>query len=143
MTEEDKASTLRLDKWLWAARFYKTRSQAAAAVKSGKVDVESKNAKASLQISIGAKVEIRKGPYRFLLTVTGLKDRRGNADAAKLLFEESPESIRAREEVSNRIRADRAMMPSGFTSGGRPTKKQRRELMALKEAYVNKPDPNE
>ena len=105
--------------------------------------MDSKNAKPSLHLSIGTKIEVRKGPYRFEITVTGLSQRRGNAEAAKHLYQESPASIRVREEVSNRIRADRAMMPKGFTSGGRPTKKQRRELMALKEAYVNKPTNGE
>lgn len=130
--------SVRLDKWLWAARFFKTRSQAAAAIKAGKVAVASKTAKPSLMLTLGVEVELRKGPFRYQLVVTSLSDRRGNAERAQTLYKESSQSERARENIRNRLRVDRAMMPKGFSSSGRPTKKQRRELMALKEAYIKK-----
>lgn len=127
---------LRLDKWLWAARFFKTRSQASDAIKSGKVDMEGRSVKSSQAVRVGDLIVVRKGAFRFHIEVNALADKRGNAESAKELYTESDESIRTREEIQNRLKADRAMAPKGIV-GGRPTKKQRRDLMALKESYLS------
>lgn len=126
--------SVRLDKWLWAARFFKTRSQAATAVKGGKVDVDGSRAKASAQVRVGGEIEVRKGPYRFLVEVIAVAEKRRNAEFARTLYRENPESLKAREETAARIAADRSAMPHGFT-GGRPTKKQRRDLEAFRNLY--------
>jgi ribosome-associated heat shock protein Hsp15 len=126
------ADRVRLDKWLWAARFFKTRSQASAAIKGGRVDVDGVAAKASHAVTVGTRIEVRKGPYRFTVDVAALADRRGSAEVARTLYTEDPESEKLRHETRARIAAERAARPSGW-SGGRPTKKQRRQLLAFRD----------
>jgi ribosome-associated heat shock protein Hsp15 len=128
---ETTRSKVRLDKWLWAARFYKTRSQSAAGIKAGRVEVDGGRARPSHQVGVGARVDVRKGPYLFSLEVRGLAERRGSAEIARALYAETEESVRRREETHARLVAERADVPRGWGGRGRPTKKQRRALMAF------------
>jgi ribosome-associated heat shock protein Hsp15 len=117
---------VRLDKWLWAARFFKTRSQATEAVDGGKVEVNGARAKPAKDIKVGDELRIRLGPYEHLVVVRGLSDKRGSASMAHALYEETPESIAAREK----LREDHRLAPAMFVfeDKGRPTKKDRRAL---------------
>jgi ribosome-associated heat shock protein Hsp15 len=124
---------VRLDKWLWAARFYKTRSQSSAAIKAGRVEVGGARAKASQQVGIGARIEVRKGPFTFVVDVRGLAERRGNAEMAHKLYVEDAAGRAAREAALARLAAERADAPRGWGGRGRPTKKQRREIDAFRE----------
>ncbi|HET6613651.1 MAG TPA: RNA-binding S4 domain-containing protein [Kofleriaceae bacterium] len=122
---------VRLDKWLWAARFYKTRSQSAAAIKAGKVELDGTRAKVSQKIGPGARIEVRKGPYAFTVEVRDVAERRGSAERAQALYAEDPDSIARREQARARIAAERTAIPRGWGGRGRPTKKQRRDLEAF------------
>jgi len=132
---EGGARRVRLDKWLWAARFYKTRSQSSAAIKGGKVEAAGDRAKPSHKVGVGDTLSIRKGPYEFVVEVTGLAERRGSAEIARGLYTETADSVAQREDIATRIAADRAAMPKRWAGGGRPTKKQRRQLMAFHEQF--------
>ncbi len=116
---------VRLDSWLWAARFFKTRSLAAAAVDGGRVDVNGEPARRSRPVRPGDRVEFRIGPHHYRVTVLALADRRGPASAAALLYEEDPAARAAREARAAQIRR---AAPTFFDGAGRPTKKQRREI---------------
>ena len=121
---------VRLDKWLWAARFFKTRSLATEAVNGGKVELNGQRPKPAKELKIGDQLRIRTGPFVHAITVRALSDRRGPPAAAALLFEESAESIAARE----RLREQHRIAPSvQYDEGGRPTKKDRRTLSAFEE----------
>ena len=115
----------RIDKWLWAARFFKTRSQATAAVAGGKVEVNGDTAKASKNVKVGDKIRLRLGPVEYRLTVTGIGERRGSAAIAQSLYEESPESLAERQKIASERRFSSA--PS-YEEKGRPSKKDRRDL---------------
>jgi ribosome-associated heat shock protein Hsp15 len=115
----------RIDKWLWAARFFKTRSQATAAVTGGKVEVNGDAAKPSKTVKAGDRIRLRLGPVEYRLTVTAIGERRGSATVAQSLYEESPESIEARQKIAAERRFSSA--PS-YEEKGRPSKKDRREL---------------
>jgi ribosome-associated heat shock protein Hsp15 len=116
---------VRVDKWLWAARFFKTRSQATDAVAGGKVEVNGDTAKASKVVRTGDRVRLRLGPVEYRLVVTGIGERRGSAEDARALYEETPESIAERERVAAQRRF--AAAPS-FDDRGKPSKKDRRDL---------------
>ena len=123
------AEAVRLDKWLWAARFFKTRSLAAKAVSGGKVQVNGRRAKRASNLHVGDRVRVRKGPHEYQLIVQKLSERRGPAREAATLYEETPESVQAREN----LRAQRKAAPQySFREGGRPSKKERRQLDRLK-----------
>ena len=115
-------TSIRLDKWLWAARFYKTRSLAVEAIASGKVHVNGERAKPAKSIKADDEIVLRKPPYEFTFTVNALSDRRGPATEARLLYAESAESLAAREKLAVELRE----MPPPLR--GRPTKKDRREF---------------
>lgn len=117
---------VRLDKWLWAARFFKTRSLAADAIDGGKVQVNGDRAKRARQVQPGDEVRIRQGPYEHIVTVRALSSRRGSATIAAELYEETAESRAAREALATRMKAMFGQ------SEGRPTKKDRRDLGRLK-----------
>lgn len=119
------ADRVRLDSWLWAARFFKTRSLAAEAVEGGRVDVNGERAKKSRAIRIGDRIAFRLGPYRYDLTVTGLTDRRGPPKMAATLYHEDPAARAARLDHSARLRLE---APIFYEGAGRPTKKQRRAI---------------
>jgi ribosome-associated heat shock protein Hsp15 len=116
---------MRLDKWLWAARFFKTRTLATDAINGGKVQVNSARVKAAREIKLGERVEVSNSEVRWEITVLALSDKRGPAPEARLLYEESPESIKAREDQ----RANRKLQTDPAADlHGRPTKRDRRQL---------------
>ncbi len=117
---------VRIDKWLWAARFYKTRSLATEAIAGGKVELNGERAKPAKTVKVGDEVRVRVGPYEHVLIVRALGERRGPASVAQTLYEETPASIEARERLSAQLK----MAPPTFVyeEKGRPTKKDRRDL---------------
>ncbi len=120
---------IRLDKWLWCARFYKTRNIAANALKTGKITANGERAKPSKMIKAGDTLNIRKGPYSHVITLLGLARSRKSATGAALLYEESSESISERELVASRLKVEAALMPA---TKGRPSKKDRRSIIKFK-----------
>ena len=122
-------AAVRLDRWLWAARFYKTRPLAVAAIDGGKVQVNGDRVKRSKVVKPGDQVRIRLSPYEYLVEVTGLADKRGSAKVAATLYQESAESLAAREELSFRMKHAE---PASFQTKGRPSKKQRRDIRKWK-----------
>jgi ribosome-associated heat shock protein Hsp15 len=115
----------RLDTWLWVARLAKTRSVANEAVTGGRVQVDGQRAKPSRSVRPGDRIEITTGPAPRTVVVRGIAPRRGPASEAQLLYEETPESVAARERAS----ADRRLgAPQPERGGGRPTKRDRRRL---------------
>ena len=128
MTESDD-SRIRLDKWLWAARFYKTRSLAAEAIAGGKVQVNGDRVKRARPMQVGDEVRIRLGPYEHNILVRALSDRRGPAADAARLYEETPASRAARETLALQLKSLHAAF---VPERGRPTKKDRREIEKLK-----------
>jgi ribosome-associated heat shock protein Hsp15 len=116
---------VRLDKWLWAARFFKTRSLAAKAVVGGKVEINADRAKPSRIVRAGDRLAIRRGPYEWTVIVKGGAIHRGPVSEAQLLYEETEESTRKREGVSAQLKLER---PASFDVPGRPSKKDRRAI---------------
>ena len=119
---------MRLDKWLWAARLFRTRSLAAEALEKNRVRVGGRRAKASRIVQVGDALTVEKGPYEFELTVRALSDERRGAPEARLLYDESEASAARREAIRARRRADREAR-LGLAGDGRPSKKQRRERL--------------
>jgi len=117
---------VRLDKWLWAARFFKTRSLATEAVAGGKVDVNGERAKPAKPVKPGDEVRLRVGPYEHILIVRELGERRGTAAVAATLYEETAASRSERERLAAQLK----LAPAAFVyeEKGRPTKKDRRDL---------------
>lgn len=116
---------VRLDKWLWAARFFKTRALAAEAIDGGKVSVNDERPKRAKLIQAGDAVSVRIGPCQHLLTVRDVSGRRGSAAVAQTLFEESPASIAARAAAAAQYK--NAAMTFAFQDG-KPSKKERRAI---------------
>lgn len=123
---------MRLDKWLWAARFFKTRSLAAEAIKGGKVHVDGHRVKPGKEIGIGSEIEITKEPYTWKITVVALNHQRRPAKEAALLYEEDPQSHARRQEEVARRRAERESTGRPLK---RPDKKQRRQIHRFKRAF--------
>jgi ribosome-associated heat shock protein Hsp15 len=122
----EHAQKHRLDKWLWAARFFKTRGLAVEAINGGKVHLNDRRVKPSQVVREGDTLEIRKGPYTFEIVVTGLSQRRGPASAAAELYEETSASRKARESRALELKA---LRPQGTFTRGRPSKKDRRHII--------------
>ena len=120
---------VRVDKWLWAARFFKTRSAATKAVLGGRVQVNGVRVKPSNDVRAGDTVRVTIRAERRTVSVVGVAERRGSAGAAAALYVETPDSISAREQASL---ARRLATPPGAGSGARPTKLDRRRLDALR-----------
>lgn len=120
---------VRIDKWLWAARFAKTRSAATELVLAGHVKVGGERVKPAREVAAGDLVEVRLGPVRRVVVVTGIGDRRGPAKIAATLYEETRESREERERLAAERRLAR---PPGADLGARPTKQDRRRLEALR-----------
>lgn len=120
---------VRVDKWLWAARFYKTRTNATEAVAGGRVHVNGVRAKPSKDLQVGDTLELTVGDMPWTIEVTALADRRGSAAVASTLYTETDES-RARRET--RISERRAARPLGADLGERPTKRDRRRIEELR-----------
>ena len=123
-------SSTRLDKWLWAARFFKTRSLAKAAIDGGKVQLDGKRVKVSKEITVGACLRIRQGRDEKDIEVVALSNQRRGAPEAELLYQESAESIQRREQESAARKAAGGMIDRPLQ---RPTKKQRRQIHRFKE----------
>ena len=126
------ASRQRLDKWLWAARFYKTRSLAAQAIDAGHVRADDKRIKAAHPVRVGERISVRKSGFAWEVEVTALSDRRGGAADAALLYRETTQSIEARAQALQQRKAALAAEPR---FAGRPTKRDRRKL----EDFLNEP----
>jgi ribosome-associated heat shock protein Hsp15 len=120
---------VRLDKWLWAARFFKTRALAAEAVEGGKVQLNGDRPKRARQVQVGDELRIRLGPYEHVLTVRALSDRRGPATQAAALYQETDASRNAREALAVQLKSLHSIFGP---ERGRPTKKDRREIERLK-----------
>ena len=120
---------VRLDKWLWAARFFKTRALAAAAVEGGKVEVNGDRPKRARPVQVGDEIRIRLGPYEHAVVVRELSGRRGPASVAATLYEETEASKVKREELAIQLKSLHAVFGP---DKGRPTKKDRREIQRLK-----------
>jgi len=121
----------RLDKWLWAARFFKTRSLASDQVQKGRVRVNGQKAKPSRALLVGDFLLIEKLPYTFEIEVLVLNEKRRPASEARLMYSESPASIERRQEISAMQRADRAVA-QGLRGEGRPSKRQRRQIIRFR-----------
>lgn len=122
---------MRVDKWLWAARFFKTRGAATDAVLGGHVQVNGARVKPAREVAVGDRMEITRTHERWTVVVTGLADRRGPASVAATLYDETPESM---EERQRRRDERRLARPLGADLTARPTKRDRRRLDALRRA---------
>ena len=127
MAEADERT--RLDKWLWAARFYKTRSLAAEAIAGGKVQVNGERVKRAKTLQLNDEIRIRQGPYEYQIMVRGLSERRGPASEAATLYEEKAESRAGREALSLQLKTLHAAF---LPARGRPSKKDRRDIDRLR-----------
>ncbi|MGI9248403.1 MAG: RNA-binding S4 domain-containing protein [Woeseiaceae bacterium] len=116
---------LRLDRWLWFTRFYKTRTAASAAVQGGHVCVNGETARTATRVCVGDEIRLVRHQLTHELTVTGIPARRGPAREARACYDESAESIARRERVVSELRRDRLQMP---TTRGKPDKHTRRKL---------------
>jgi len=113
---------VRLDKWLWAARFYKTRALAVAAIEAGHATLNGERVKPAKAVKVGDAIGVRRAPFEHSTIVRGLSEKRGPAAAAALLYEETAQSRAAREALAARLKAE----PQPRFKG-RPTKKTRRD----------------
>ena len=123
---------MRLDKWLWAARFFKTRSIASAEIDGGHIELNGERAKPAKQIKIGDELRIRINQSTHVVRVRGLSERRGPASEAQTLYEETEESRKERA----RLAEQRRLAPTPhYEEGGRPTKRDRRDMSKVKRRY--------
>lgn len=128
--DDQQLPGVRVDRWLWAARFFKTRSLAKTAVEGGKVHVDGQRSKPAKMLRVGQEVEVRKGSTETTVIVSGLAEQRGAASIAQTLYNETPASIEQRELMSSRRKMERAglQVPSS-----KPSKKDRRDLRKMKD----------
>ncbi|MEN8205835.1 MAG: RNA-binding S4 domain-containing protein [Pseudomonadota bacterium] len=129
LNPQEKNAGVRADKWLWAARLFKTRSLAIAAINSGKVNLNGKRVKPAHKLTVGDQLTVRKGIYTFAITVAGLSLRRGPAEVARTLYCESEESQLQRQQLQEQQRL------LGKIAGGherRPDKRARRQIHRFK-----------
>jgi ribosome-associated heat shock protein Hsp15 len=131
MTPTTTADKVRLDKWLWAARFYKTRGLSSEEIDKGRVLVNGQNAKPAKEVKIGDTMTIRTGPVTRTVIVKPLSGVRGPAPVATLLYEETPDSLALRQAAAEQRRL--APEPANTITQGRPTKRDRRELQQTRE----------
>ncbi len=123
--ESAPAGKVRLDKWLWAARFFKTRALAAEAIDGGKVSANDERPKRARLVQAGDEVSVRIGPYQHVVRVRDVSGRRGSASVAQTLYEETAASIAARALVAEQYKT--AAMTFAFQEG-KPSKKERRDI---------------
>ena len=126
MSVMDITHALRIDKWLWCARFFKTRSLAAEELTKGRVRINGTVSKASREVHLGDTVDLRQGHIPRTVVVRGITHTRGPAPAAQMLYEETPESLAARAAAAERQRL--APEPATTLQDGRPTKRDRRDI---------------
>ncbi len=124
----EDSNKMRIDKWLWAARFYKTRSLAADAVEGGKVTMDEARLKPAKAIGVGDMLQIRVGKFSYEVEVLGLSNKRGGAPEAQKLYRETEASLARREEIAAQLRAQ----PQPAFKG-RPTKRDRRDIARFEE----------
>lgn len=136
MSGRDPGGYCRIDKWLWAARFFKTRGAATEAVLGGRARVNGQRVKPSKELHVSDRVDVQVGAIRFTVVVTGLADKRGPASVARTLYSETEESRLLREQ---RALERRLAVPLGADLGARPTKQDRRRLEALRRAERRRP----
>ncbi len=128
--KQDCKTAVRIDRWLWAARFFKTRSLAKAAIEGGKVQVGGQRTKPAKEILVGQTITVRRGLQEMTVVVTALAEQRGPAKVAQNLYAETPESVEQREQIAAR----RAMEKAGLTiPAQKPSKRDRRNLRKLKD----------
>jgi len=125
----DPVTEVRLDRWLWAARFYKTRQLSSTALKSGRVELNGRKAKPAKMVRIGDVVKIRKEQLRYEITVRQLREKRVGAELAAQMYEESAESLENRNRLQEQLQEQRKAVR--FETG-RPSKKDRRDIDRLK-----------
>jgi len=123
---------IRLDKWLWAARFYKTRTLAHEAIENGRVVLNGARTKPSRSPRIGDELTITRGQLRHVVIVRGLSDHRGPATSAQILYEETAASVRERERMLTFLRATALPDSRAPDARGRPSKRDRRRLDRLR-----------
>jgi ribosome-associated heat shock protein Hsp15 len=128
------APAVRVDKWLWAARFFKTRTLAAEAAGGGKVKVNGERAKPARAVRIGDELAVQVGPCEYIITVRGLSDRRGPASQAALLYEETATSRERRQRLVAQLAADRASIRFDVH---RPARQDRRESIRRKKGWTD------
>ena len=130
MSNRESNEKVRIDRWLWAARFFKTRSLAKTAIDSGKIEVNEQRAKASKEVALEDTLNIRRGEITQTIIVKNLSDKRGPAKLAQTLYEETDQSKLEREILAEKRKIARA----GYSSPiGKPSKRDRRELSKLKQ----------
>ena len=125
MHDDGDNEEIRLDKWLWAARFFKTRSIAAEAIGGGKVEINGDRAKPGRIVRLGDRLNIRRGLYQWTIIVKQVSRRRGPAPQAQLLYEETEDRRRKREAAAAQMKLERGVE---FDAPGRPSKRDRREI---------------
>lgn len=125
-TDDEINARVRLDKWLWAARFFKTRTLCADEIEKGRIQVNGAPVKPSKEVRVGDQVEIRQGPVVRTVQVRAISGMRGPATLAAQLYAETPESVERRKAVQERMRL--APEPAHTITQGRPSKRQRRTL---------------
>ena len=130
--DDPHAGQVRLDKWLWAARFFKTRSLAAAAVAGGHVDVNGRHAKPSKSVALGDTITVTKQAVQWTIIVRAVSLRRGPASQAVELYEETADSLAARESLVRQRRDQASISTIGGRRGGRPSKRDRRQIELLR-----------
>ena len=130
LPNEKVLAKLRIDKWLWAARFFKTRSLAAAAVKNGKVLVDGEKVKASRELYVGEMLTVKQGVYSKIVKVQSLSAQRRCAAIAQKLYQETDDSRQQREQLAEMLKLQPGIRRSGQ---GRPTKKERRQIIQFTE----------
>ena len=125
----DNTDGVRLDRWLWSARFFKTRLMAADAVRSGRVLLNNKRTKPAKSVRIGDQVRIRKAAFRYAIQVTALSETRVGADIAVTLYDESKQSVEVRDTLRTQLKLQRS---GSHLPKGRPSKRERRQLNRLR-----------
>jgi ribosome-associated heat shock protein Hsp15 len=130
--------SVRLDKWVWAARFFKTRQLAIEAINAGRIDVNGERAKPAKAIRLGDELLLRKPPYAYHLIVRALGEKRVSAQLARGLYHETPESAAARDALTKELRD---MPPPVFK--GRPTKQDRRALERFQQSSISREGDDE
>ncbi|MCX4189179.1 RNA-binding S4 domain-containing protein [Methylophaga sp. OBS3] len=123
---DNETAGQRIDKWLWAARFFKTRALAVEAINGGKVHINGNRVKPSRNVHLGDTLEISKPPYSFVIEVAGLEKQRRPASEAQNMYQETPESAAKREILREQLKNE----PLGFREQkGRPSKRDRRHII--------------
>ncbi len=131
LADTPDADSTRVDKWLWAARFFKTRSLAAEAITGGKIAVNGDRVKPARTLKAGDEVRIRLGPFEHVVLVRELSGRRGPASVAATLYEETAASTAARTKLSEQLKLAPAVFV--YEEKGRPTKRDRRDIERLRD----------